>query len=109
MDRRKIIYKYKFKITRKQISELLKMIYESASNAEEKAKIRWSALNAAKYILEMFKEGRDVFDGGCKETFLNDEKIEEEGRTSTSNNSMINNKAQENFNMKNKIINIEKH
>nr|CAD2180592.1 unnamed protein product [Meloidogyne enterolobii] len=54
---------------------MLKIIYESSSNAEEKSKIRWSALNTAKYILEMFKKGKDVFDGGCKETFFNEEKI----------------------------------
>uniref|UniRef100_A0A915P931 Uncharacterized protein n=1 Tax=Meloidogyne floridensis TaxID=298350 RepID=A0A915P931_9BILA len=66
-DRREIIYLYKFKVTREQISEMLKIINESSSNAEEKTKIRWSALNTAKYILEMFKKGKDVFDGGCKE------------------------------------------
>nr|CAD2198587.1 unnamed protein product [Meloidogyne enterolobii] len=75
-DRREIIYLYKFKVTREQISGMIKMIYESTSNAEEKSKIRWSALNTAKYILEMFKKGKDVFDGGCKETFFNDEKSE---------------------------------
>jgi len=33
-------------------------------------------LNTATYILEMFKKGKDVFDGGCKETFFEDDKSE---------------------------------
>jgi hypothetical protein len=50
--------------------------------------MKWSALNAAKYILEMFKIGSDIFDGGCVEIFLNNEKIR------GKEEKLINNKKQ---------------